>query len=144
MITKITVTNVNVIDQDSAYDFYVNKLGFKLVDDIEMGPGTRWLTVSPPEQPDLQIVLFPVTVSKMFPKEVAENLIDLIKKGVFGCGVFTCKDIFATYEELKGKGVEFIKPPTKEFYGTEALFKDDSGNFFSLQPINNFNDEEHS
>ncbi|SFC55888.1 Glyoxalase/Bleomycin resistance protein/Dioxygenase superfamily protein [Flagellimonas taeanensis] len=97
MITKMTATNVNVIDQDSAYDFYVNKLGFKLVDDIEMGPDTRWLTVSPPEQPDLQIVLFPVTVSKMFPKEVAENLIDLIKKGVFGCGVFTCKDIFATY-----------------------------------------------
>lgn len=143
MITKMTVTNVNVIDQDSAYDFYVNKLGFRVVDDIPMGPGTRWLTVSPPEQPDLQIVLFPVTVSKMFPKEVAENLIDLIKKGIFGCGVFTCKDIFATYEELKGKGVEFIKPPTKEFYGTEALFKDDSGNFFSLQPINNFNDEEH-
>ncbi|AEM71904.1 Glyoxalase/bleomycin resistance protein/dioxygenase [Allomuricauda ruestringensis DSM 13258] len=144
MITKMTVTNVNVIDQDSAYDFYVNKLGFRVVDDIPMGPGTRWLTVSPPEQPDLQIVLFPVTVSKMFPKEVAENLIELIKKGVFGCGVLTCHDIYATYEELKSKGVEFIKPPTKEFYGTEALFKDDSGNFFSLQPINNFNDEEHS
>ncbi|WP_417610505.1 VOC family protein [Owenweeksia hongkongensis] len=141
MITKMTITNVNVINQESAYDFYVNKLGFKLVDDIEMGPGTRWLTVSPPEQPDLQIVLFPVTVSKMFPKEVAENLIELIKKGVFGCGVFTCKDIFATYEELKNKGVEFIKAPTKEFYGTEALFKDDSGNYFSLQPLTNFDDE---
>ena len=141
MITKMTITNVNVINQESAYDFYVNKLGFNLVDDIEMGPGTRWLTVSPPEQPDLQIVLFPVTVSKMFPKEVAENLIELIKKGVFGCGVFTCKDIFATYEELKNKGVEFIKAPTKEFYGTEALFKDDSGNYFSLQPLTNFDDE---
>ena len=112
-----------------------------MVDDIPMGD-SRWLTVSPPEQPDLQLVLFPVKVSKMFPKEVAENLIDLIRKGVFGCGVFTCKDIFATYEELKMKGVEFIKPPTKEFYGTEALFKDDSGNFFSLQPINNFGDED--
>lgn len=144
MITKMTITNVNVIDQDSAYDFYVNKLGFKLVDDIEMGPGTSWFTVSPPEQPDLQIVLFPVTVSKMFPKEVAENLIGLIKKGVFGCGVFTCHDIYATYEELKEKGVEFIKAPTKEFYGTEALFKDDSGNFFSLQPIQNFDHEDHS
>jgi len=141
MITKMTISNINVIDQESAYDFYVNKLGFTVVDDIEMGPGTRWLTVSPPEQPDLQIVLFPVTISKMFPKEIAENLIDLIKRGVFGCGVFTCKDIFATYEELKLKGVEFIKPPTKEFYGTEALFKDDSGNYFSLQPINNFEDE---
>jgi 4-hydroxyphenylpyruvate dioxygenase-like putative hemolysin len=45
-----------------------------------------------------------------------------------------CNDIYATYEELKAKGVEFMKPPTKEFYATEALFKDDSGNYFSLQP----------
>ncbi|WP_192351092.1 VOC family protein [Algoriphagus sp. Y33] len=142
MITKMTITNIHVIDQDSAYDFYVNKLGFKVVDDIPMGPDTRWLTVSPPEQPDLQLVLFPVKVSKMFPKETAETLIDLIKKGVFGCGVLTCTDIFATYEELKTKGVEFIKPPKKEFYGTEALFKDDSGNYFSLQPIANFDNED--
>lgn len=77
----------------------------------------------------------------MFPKEVAETLIDLIKKGIFGCGVLTCNDILATYEELKSKGVEFIKAPTKEFYGTEALFKDDSGNYFSLQPLNNFDNE---
>ena len=78
MIKKMSVTNIHVIDQDSAYDFYVNKLGFKLVDDIPMGPDTRWLTVSPPEQPDLQLVLFPVKVSKMFPKETAETLIELI------------------------------------------------------------------
>ncbi len=70
----------------------------------------------------------------MFPKETAETMIDLIRKGTFGCGVLQCNDIFATYEELKAKGVEFIKPPTKEFYATEALFKDDSGNYFSLQP----------
>lgn len=141
MIAKLTVTNIHVLDQDSAYDFYVNKLGFKLVDDIPMGPDSRWLTVSPPEQPDLQLVLFPVKVSKMFPKDVAESLIGLIKKGIFGCGVLTCNDIFATYEELTAKGVVFIKPPTKEFYGTEALFKDDSGNYFSLQPLNNFANE---
>lgn len=141
MITKMTVTNIHVIDQDSAYDFYINKLGFNLVDDIPMEPDTRWLTVSPPDQPDLQLVLFPVKVSKMFPKETAETLISLIKQGIFGCGVLTCNDIFATYEELVAKGVEFIKPPTKEFYGTEALFKDDSGNYFSLQPLNNFGNE---
>jgi len=142
MITKMTITNIHVIDQDSAFDFYVNKLGFRVVDDIPMGPDTRWLTVSPPEQPDLQIVLFPVKVSKMFPQETAETLIALIRKGVFGCGVLTCRDVCATYEELKLKGVEFIKAPTKEFYGTEALFKDDSGNYFSLQPISNFDEND--
>jgi predicted enzyme related to lactoylglutathione lyase len=46
--------------------------------------------------------------------------------------VFECADIYATYEELKAKGVEFKKAPKKEFYGIEALFKDDSGNWFSL------------
>ena len=57
---------------------------------------------------------------------------ELVEKGTFGFGVFECNDLYATYEELKAKGVEFTKPPTKEFYGFEALFKDDSGNWFSL------------
>ena len=97
-----------------------------------MGPDARWLTVTPPEQPELEITLFPVTVGKMFDEETVKSMKHLISKGTFGPGIFTCKDIYATYEELKSKGVEFIKPPTKEFYGTEALFKDDSGNWFSL------------
>jgi catechol 2,3-dioxygenase-like lactoylglutathione lyase family enzyme len=134
MITKMRITNIYVLNQDSAFDFYVNKLGFKLVDDIPMGPGTRWLTVSPPEQPDLQLVLFPLTINKLFPEDTYKFMVELIKKGTFGCGVLQCNDIYATYEELKAKGVEFLKPPTKEFYATEAMFKDDSGNYFSLQP----------
>ena len=68
----------------------------------------------------------------MFTKETAEQMRNLVKKGTFGFGVFQCTDIYATYEELKSKGVEFKKAPTKEFYGLEALFKDDSGNWFSL------------
>ena len=137
MITKFSHITINVLNQDSALDFYTNKLGFKIVTDVPMGPGSRWLTVSPPEQPDLEIVLFPITVGKMFPKETANTIIELIKKGTFGCGVYECNDIYATYEELKAKGVEFMKAPKEEFYGTEALFKDDSGNWFSLQPKSN-------
>ena len=136
MITKLTHANVYVINQDSAYDFYVNKLGFKVNTDAPMGNGTRWLTVSPPEQPELEIVLFPLTEGNMFSKETVKTMIELVKQGTFGAAVFTCVDIYATYEELKAKGVEFKKGPTKEFYGIEALFKDDSGNWFSLsQPI---------
>lgn len=37
-----------VLDQDKAYDFYVNKLGFKVNTDAVMGNGFRWLTVNPP------------------------------------------------------------------------------------------------
>lgn len=138
MITRMSHTSIYVLNQDSAYDFYVNKLGFKVVTDVPMGKDTRWLTVSPPDQPNLEIVLFPITVGKMFPEETAKTLIELVRNGKSTNGVFECTDLYATYEELKSKGVEFIKAPSEEFYGLEAHFKDDSGNFFSLQPKSNF------
>jgi len=126
---------VYVLNQESAYDFYTNKLGFKVKMDVPMGANARWLTVTPPEQPELEITLFPVAPGQKFNEETVKSMTELIRKGTFGPGVFTCKDIYATYEELKAKGVEFMKPPSKEFYGTEALFKDDSGNWFSLAQL---------
>jgi uncharacterized glyoxalase superfamily protein PhnB len=73
-----------------------------------------------------------ITEGMMFSKESAKQMRELVSKGTFGFGVFECNDLMATYQELKTKGVEFKKEPTKEFYGFEALFKDDSGNWFSL------------
>jgi len=136
MITKVTHFCVYVLNQDSAYDFYVNKLGFKVHTDAPMGEGARWLTVTPPDQPELEITLFPVVEGGMFDKNAVETMTTLIKKGTFGPAVLGCNDILATYEELKSKGVVFKKPPTKEFYGYEALLVDDSGNWFSLSQMN--------
>jgi catechol 2,3-dioxygenase-like lactoylglutathione lyase family enzyme len=132
MITKLNHVSIFVLDQDSAYDFYVNKLGFKVHTDASMGPGMRWITITPPEQPDLQITLMAIQEGMMFKGDSARQMRELVKKGTFGFGVFECNNLNATYEELKSKGVVFKKPPTKEFYGYEALFCDDSGNWFSL------------
>lgn len=136
MISKVTHMCVYVLDQDSAYEFYVNKLGFKVHTDVPMGPGARWLTVTPPEQPELEITLFPIKEGNVFDADTAKTMVELVKKGTFGAAVFTCPDLMATYEELKSKGVVFKKAPTKEFYGYEALFTDDSGNWFSLSQMN--------
>src|SRR4051794_16594098 len=107
MITKMTHVCVYVLNQESAYDFYVNKLGFKVHTDAPMGEGARWLTVTPPEQPELEITLFLVAEGGVFDKKTVATMQDLIRKGTFGAAVFTCNDLFATYEELKGKGVVF-------------------------------------
>jgi catechol 2,3-dioxygenase-like lactoylglutathione lyase family enzyme len=136
MITRVTHMCIYVLDQDSAYDFYVNKLGFKIHTDAPMGPDARWLTVCPPEQPDLEISLFLVVENQTFDKETVKTMTALIRRGTFGSAVFTCNNLLATYEELKEKGVVFKKPPTKELYGLEALFTDDSGNWFSLSQLN--------
>lgn len=130
----MTHSNIMVLDTDSACDFYVNKLGFTLVADMSMPQGGRWLTVSPPDQPDVEIVLSTADKTIRDPQKVA-LLNEMIGEGLFGYAVFTCADIYATYEEMRAKGVTFSKPPTKEFYGTEAIFKDDSGNWFSLAQL---------
>ena len=131
MIAKLNHVSVFVLDRESAYEFYVNKLGFNVQTDAPMGPAMRWLTVCPPQQPDLEISLMAITEGMMFKKESAAQMRDLVSKGTFGFGVFECDNLLVTYEQLKAKGFEFTKKPTQEFYGFEALFKDDSGNWFS-------------
>ncbi len=131
MITRITHTAIYVLNQDSAYDFYVNKLGMEVRTDAPMGPGARWLTVSPKTQPDHEIILMPI-MEGMFTKESAETMRKMVREGKMGTGVLECDNLYATYEELRQKGVEFTKAPTQEFYKLEAIFKDDSGNWFSL------------
>ena len=133
MVTRLSHTSLFVSDQDKAYDFYVNKLGFKVNTDAKMDNGFRWLTVTAPEQPDLEIVLFPGTDKvNGFDEDVRNALKLLLDKGVMGAGVFHTPDCRATYEELKAKGVEFKSEPKEQFYGIEAVVTDGCGNWFSM------------
>lgn len=139
MIQRMSHSAIFVMDQDVAKDFYVNKLGFEVKVDQSMPNGFRWLTVSPKGQPDLEIILMKVAPSHTMPGNMArvqpqdvDAIADLMKKGAFGAGVFQTADCRKTYEELKGKGVEFVSPPKDQFYGVEAVFKDPFGNWFSM------------
>jgi predicted enzyme related to lactoylglutathione lyase len=132
MIARITHLSVYVLDQDRALDFYVNKLGFKKHTDIPMGKGARWLTVTPPEQPELEVALMPAAEWGPWNAANAAAMRGLVQQGMFGFAAFQCTDVRVTYEELHAKGVEFAMPPTEQPYGIIAVVKDDSGNTFSL------------
>jgi catechol 2,3-dioxygenase-like lactoylglutathione lyase family enzyme len=69
MVTKFSHTTLFVLDQNKAYDFYVNLLGFKVNTDATMESGYRWLTLNPPEQPDLEVVLMPVLHESMIKRK---------------------------------------------------------------------------
>lgn len=131
MITKLSHITLMVRDQSQAYDAYVNKLGFKVKTDMTMENGFRWLTVSPPGQPDVEIVLSE-PVEPMFSPDMIPHVRALLDRDAMGGGVWETEDCQTTYEDLKNRGIEFLKPPTKEFYGIEALFRDGCGNWFSL------------
>ena len=132
MIQRFSHISIYVLDQDEAYDFYVNKLGFEVRMDAKMDNGFRWLTVSPKGQPELQVILMPTMPSPMMTQETSDALRDLIRKGVLGAGVMQTADCRQTYEDLKTKGVEFKQAPEDRFYGIEAIMKDNSGNWFSM------------
>ena len=132
MVTKLSHTSFFVNDQEKAYDFYVNKLGFKVNTDATMDSGFRWLTVNPPDQPELEIILFPATGDGSFEEDVKNALKLLLDKGVMGAGVLSTPDVYATYQELKSKGVQFKSEPKEQFYGIECILTDGCGNWFSM------------
>ena len=131
MITKMSHFTLYVRNQETAFDIYVNRLGFKVTTDVKMDNGLRWLTVAPPGQPDAQILLAQPT-APMVAEKLVRHFNALLEANAMGGGVWECDDCQKTYETLKSKGIEFLKPPTKEFYGIEALFRDGCGNWFSL------------
>ncbi len=130
MIKALTHTTVWVLDQDSAKKFYTEKLGFEVRTDQTMD-GLRWLTVGPKDQPEIEIILAKPG-PPMLDEEAAKQISGLVARGALGAGVLVADDIRRTHAELVKKGVTFLQEPAERPYGIEAVFRDDSGNWFSL------------
>ncbi|TDD31812.1 VOC family protein [Actinomadura sp. KC06] len=136
MITKLGLATVWVLDQDAAKAFFTEKLGLEVRDDMTLGEGgMRWVTLGAKQQPDLSLALMVPGPPTMDPGS-AEQMKALIAKGVLGAGAFTTDDCQGDYERLSAQGVEFVHAPEKRPYGIEAVFRDDSGCWYSLtQPF---------
>ncbi len=136
MIERMSHATVFVTNQNEALEFYRDKLGFRVHTDAMVGPDFRWLTMCTNEQPDFEIILLEPKPGMMMDEETSNTIRALLAKGVLGAGVFNTKDCRATYEKMKAKGVQFISEPAERPYGIEAVFRDNSGNWFSLtQPF---------
>jgi uncharacterized glyoxalase superfamily protein PhnB len=134
---KLANAQLWVHDQDEALAFYTNKLGFEVRADVtlpEMG-NFRWLTVGPAGQPDVAIVLMRIMGPPVMDAETAEQVRTLMGKGFAGTIFLTTDDAQAAYEELKGRGVEFVETPEERPYGIDSSFRDPSGNHIRLTQV---------
>lgn len=136
MIRKMSHATIFVSNQEEALNFYRDKLGFKVHTDAMVGADFRWLTLNTADQPDFEIVLMEPKPGMLMDETTASQLRAIMAKGVLGAGVFNTDDCNATYQELKDKGVQFVSEPAERPYGIEAVFKDNSGNWFSLTQPN--------
>jgi predicted enzyme related to lactoylglutathione lyase len=123
-----------VHDQDEALAFYTQKLGMEVRADVtvaEMG-NFRWLTVGPAGQPDVAIVLMAVPGPPVMESDTAEQVRSLMAKGFAGTIFLTTDDCHAAYEQLRGRGVDFVEQPEERPYGIDSSFRDPSGNHIRL------------
>ena len=132
MIRRMSHATILVNNQNEALEFYRDKLGFKVHTDAMVGEDFRWLTICTNDDPDFELVLMEPKPGMLMDEETSNTVRSLLAKGVLGAGVFNTDDCRATYEDLKAKGVQFSSEPTERPYGVEAVFRDNSGNWFSL------------
>ena len=127
MLDSLRISQIYVLDQDQAVDFYVGKLGLKILTDVDLG-FMRFLTVTLPDDSGTQILLEKPGPPAMDPA-TADEVRSLLTKGRAGGHLFfTTSDCRKTYEELNAKGVEFTQEPTEQPYGIDFGLRDPFGN----------------
>ena len=127
MLNAITISQVYVLDQDQALDFYCGKLGFEVKIDQQFGP-MRFLTVALPTDTG-HAVLLELPAPPSVSADVAEQVRDLVTKGAAGGHLFfVTDDAHKTHAELKERGVELPEEPTVQPYGIDFGFRDPFGN----------------
>jgi predicted enzyme related to lactoylglutathione lyase len=135
----IRVSNAQmwVHDQEEALAFYTQKLGWEVRSDVtlaEMGD-FRWLTVSPAGQEDFEVVLMEIPGPPVFEEETANMIREVVSRGVAAPIFLTTDDVYADYEALKARGVEFVDTPEERPYGIDSSFRDPSGNHLRLTQV---------
>ena len=131
---RIGTAQLWVHDQDEALRFYTEKVGLEIRQDVtvpEMG-NFRWLTVGPPQQDDIAIVLMAIPGPPLMDADTERQVRDLVAKGFAGTVFLSTDNCRASYKELVGRGVEFTEEPSERPYGIDAGLRDPSGNAIRL------------
>lgn len=115
-----------VREYDEALEFFVGKLGFCVVEDTEVPEQSkRWVVVSPPGATESRLLLARASTPEQESRIGAQT----------GGRVFLflhTDDVGRDYERYRAAGVEFVRPPSRQAYGTVAVFKDLYGNMWDL------------
>ena len=133
---KISIAQLWVHDQEVALKYWTEKVGMEVREDVslpELGD-FRWLTVGPPGQDDMAIVLMAVP-RHIMDETTRSEVLNVVAKGFAGTVFLTTDDCQAAYEKMKARGVEFTEEPHQMPYGIDCGFRDPSGNSVRLTQL---------
>lgn len=119
---------IAVHDHDLALAFYRDVLGLEVRNDVRF-EGMRWLSVGPPSQPDVTIVLEPPLADPGASDADKQAMAELLAKGLLRGVIFQTDDVDKTFEQVRAAGGEVLQEPIDQPYGVrDCAFRDPSGN----------------
>lgn len=128
MNIKLSQCFIAVDDHDKALAFYRDTLGLEVRNDVAF-EGMRWVTVSSPEQPDVEIVLEPPLADPNASPADKQAMAELLAKGMLRGVIFAADDVDATFERIRAAGGEVLQEPMDQPYGVrDCAFRDPAGN----------------
>ena len=133
---KISSAHLWVHDQDVALNYWTEKVGMEVRQDVSLPElGFRWLTVGPPGQHDISIVLMAIPGPPIMDDATRSQVSDVMAKGFAGTVFLSTDDCQAAYEKMRSRGVEFTEEPHEMPYGIDCGFRDPSGNSVRLTQL---------
>ena len=134
MLTHTRVSNLFVLDQDEALEFYVGILGFEVHTDADLG-FMRWLTINVPGDKGRQILLERPGPPSM-DEATATQVRDLLTKGAAGGSIMLgTDDPYGFYEKLVAAGVDIADEVSEKPYGTDFGIRDPFGNSIRIGKV---------
>ena len=127
--TNLTLANTFLYadDPEKSLAFYRDVLGLTVHTDVSNGD-YRWLTLTTPAQPELEITLQQPGGIPMSEGD-RTSMQDLLAKGLLGAAIFSVDDVDAIFEHVRESGAEVLQEPADQFYGVrDCAFRDPAGN----------------
>ena len=132
MDVKLHSCFLSVDDHDKAIAFYRDALGFEVRNDVS-AYGMRWVTMGPPSQPDVNIVLEPPAADPGISPSDRVAIGDLLAKGLLRGLIFSTPDLEGIFDRVEATGAEVVQEPMDQAYGVrDCAFRDPAGNLIRI------------
>jgi uncharacterized glyoxalase superfamily protein PhnB len=122
-------------DPNASLAFYRDTLGFEVRNDVEYG-GMHWITVGPPDQPNISIVLYPPEATPGITDDERRTIAEMMAKGTYASINLATSDLDDVFERLQAGDAEVVQEPIDQPYGIrDCAFRDPSGNLLRIQEL---------
>lgn len=121
------------IDADVSLAFYRDVLDFDVRNQVEYG-GMHWNTVGPPQQPEVNVVLYSPEADPGITKDERRTITEMMAKGTYASLMLASKDLDDVFERIQASGAEVMQEPADQPWGArDCAVRDPAGNMIRIQ-----------